>query len=407
MATFFLLIIYLAFISLGLPDSLLGSAWPIIRGDLGAPLGTAGVLFMIVAAGTIVSSLASGSVLRRFGTGMVTLASCIMTAVALLGYSLAPSVFWLGVCAIPLGLGAGSVDAGLNNYVAAHYKAHHMSWLHCFWGVGATLGPVIMAGFISGDGHWRNGYLTVAIIQFALVVILFFTLPLWDRVAQSAGDSRKEELGEREVEPSDAGRVKPLRIPGVKLALVSFLFYCGVEATVGLWGSSYLVGVKNIGAATAASWVSMYYAGITVGRFIAGFVTFKVSNRVMIRTGQITALFGAVLLILPLPAILSLIGFLIIGLGLAPIYPCMLHETPVRFGKQQSQTIMGVQMAVAYTGSTFMPPLLGFLASHSTIGVFPIYIVLSAAAMWLFSERLNVFLKAKSRAAQGSVISSR
>ncbi|MGG3452682.1 MFS transporter [Paenibacillus rhizolycopersici] len=407
MATFFLLIIYLAFISLGLPDSLLGSAWPIMRGDLGAPLGTAGVLFMIVAAGTIVSSLASGTVLRRFGTGKVTLASCIMTAVALLGYSLAPSVFWLGVCAIPLGLGAGSVDAGLNNYVAAHYKTHHMSWLHCFWGVGATLGPVIMAGFISGDGHWRNGYLTVAIIQFALVVILFFTLPLWDRVAQSAGDFRKEELSELEAEPSDAGRVKPLQIPGVKLALVSFLFYCGVEATVGLWGSSYLVGVKNIGAATAASWVSMYYAGITAGRFIAGFVTFKVSNLVMIRTGQITALFGAVLLILPLPAILSLIGFLVIGLGLAPIYPCMLHETPVRFGKQQSQTIMGVQMAVAYTGSTFMPPLLGFLASHSTIGVFPLYIVLSAAAMWLFSERLNIFLKARSRAAQGNMISSR
>lgn len=405
MATFFLLIIYLAFISLGLPDSLLGSAWPIIRGDLGAPLGTAGVLFMIVAGGTIVSSLASGTVLRRFGVGKVTLVSCLMTAAALLGYSAAPSVFWLGACAIPLGLGAGSVDAGLNNYVAAHYKAHHMSWLHCFWGVGATLGPVIMAGFISGGGHWRSGYLTVSIIQFALVVILFFTLPLWNRVAQAAGDSRKEEINEREAEQPDAGPVKPLRIPGVKLALVSFLLYCGVEATVGLWGSSYLVGIKGIDAGTAASWVSMYFAGITVGRFIAGFVTFKVSNRVMIRTGQVTALIGAVLLVLPLPAFLSLAGFLIIGLGLAPIYPCMLHETPVRFGKRQSQTVMGYQMAVAYTCSTFMPPLLGFLASHSTIGVFPVYILLSTAVMWLFSERLNVFLNARSRASQERAVS--
>ncbi|CAM4198374.1 MFS transporter [Paenibacillus phoenicis] len=405
MATFFLLIIYLAFISLGLPDSLLGSAWPIIRGELGAPLGTAGVLYMIVAAGTIVSSLASGSLLGRFGTGKVTLVSCLMTAAALLGYSAAPSVFWLAVCAIPLGLGAGAVDAGLNNYVAAHYKAHHMSWLHCFWGVGATLGPVIMAGFMSGGGHWRSGYLTVSMIQFALVVILLFSLPLWDRVARIAGGSRKEELSELEAEQPDTGPVKPLRIPGVKLALVSFLFYCGVESTVGLWGSSYLVGIKGVDAATAASWVSLYFAGITVGRFIAGFVTFKVSNRVMIRAGQIIALLGAVVLVLPLPAALSLVGLLIIGLGLAPIYPCMLHETPVRFGKRQSPTIMGYQMAVAYTGSTFMPPLLGFLASHSTIGVFPVYIVLSAAAMWLFSERLNVFLKARSHAPQESVVS--
>ncbi|CAH1203729.1 hypothetical protein PAECIP111893_02050 [Paenibacillus plantiphilus] len=395
MATYFLIIIYLAFISLGLPDSLLGAAWPVMQSDYEAPLETAGLLFMIIAAGTIVSSLASGAILKRFGTGKVTLVSCIMTAGALLGFSLSPSLVWLIICAIPLGLGGGSVDAGLNNYVAAHYKAHHMSWLHCFWGVGATLGPLIMGQFITGQTSWRDGYLVVGGIQFALVVILFLTLPLWDRVARSSKGAANEDQGNAEhlmaVEADSS--VKPLQIKGVKLALVSFLLYCGIEATVGLWGSSFLVNVKGISAAAASQLVAIYYAGITIGRFVTGFITFKVSNRILIRGGQITALAGAALLLLPLPSGFSFAGFMIIGLGLAPIYPCMLHETPVRFGKKHAQTIMGYQMAVAYTGSTFMPPILGFLAAYSTIGIFPLYLVIPAAAMLLFSEKLNVFLK--------------
>ncbi|WP_169082013.1 MFS transporter [Paenibacillus sp. PL91] len=395
MATFFLFIIYLAFISLGLPDSLLGTAWPVMQLDFDVALETAGLLFMIIAAGTIVSSLASGAVINRFGTGKVTLVSCIMTAGALLGFAVSPSLVWLMICAIPLGLGGGAVDAGLNNYVAAHYKAHHMSWLHCFWGVGATLGPIVMAQFISGQNEWKDGYLTVAVIQFALVVILFFTLPLWKRVAKgsSAASSEGPEAIEEETNEQSSEKIKPLQIKGVKLALVSFLFYCGVESTMGLWGSSFLVNVKNLPAATAAQWVSLFYAGITIGRLITGFITFKINNRILIRGGQITALVGAALMFLPLPPAFSLAGFMIVGLGLAPIYPCMLHETPVRFGKTHSQTIMGYQMAVAYTGSTFMPPVLGFLASYTTIGIFPSFIVVSAIVMLLFSERLNVYLK--------------
>lgn len=250
-----------------------------------------------------------------------------------------------------------------------------------------------MAQFMVGQSSWRDGYLTVSGIQFALVVILFMTLPLWARVARSSaaasnGEQEDEQTAEETVKP-----VKPLTIKGVKLALVSFLFYCGVEATIGLWGSSFLVNVKGLSAAAASQWVALYYAGITIGRFLTGFITFKVSNRILIRGGQMTALAGALLLILPLPSGFSLAGFMIAGLGLAPIYPCMLHETPVRFGKKHSQTIMGYQMAVAYTGSTLMPPLLGFLASLSTIGIFPLYIVVSAAAMLLFSEKLNSFLK--------------
>ncbi|MFS0820868.1 MFS transporter [Bacillus sp. 1P02SD] len=395
MTLLLLIIIYLAFISLGLPDSLLGAAWPVMQLDLGAPLETAGFLFMTIAGGTIISSLISGKVLKRYGTGKVTFVSVLMTACALLGFHFAPSIGWLVVCAIPLGLGAGAVDAGLNDYVATHYKAHHMSWLHCFWGVGATLGPIIMAQFIAEGNFWRNGYFVISSIQFALVIILLFTLPLWSKVNNNRNIAFNEDLEPTKDASSDVvlNDVKPLRIKGVKLALASFLFYCGVEATVGLWGSSFLVNVKELSPAIAAKWVSLYYVGITVGRLITGFVTFKMTNRTLIRAGQIIALTGAIILFLPLPTIFSLVGFIVIGLGLAPIFPCMLHETPARFGKKHSQTIMGYQMAVAYTGTTFMPPLLGFIASHSTIGILPICVVLYVAAMLLSSEKLNGILK--------------
>ncbi|MGG4490914.1 MFS transporter [Metabacillus idriensis] len=394
MTIFLLVIIYLAFISLGLPDSLLGVAWPVMQSDYGAPLETAGLLFMTIAGGTIISSLASGPVLKRFGTGNVTVVSSFLTAVALLGFHFAPSLVWLFVCAVPLGLGAGAVDSGLNDYVARRYKAHHMSWLHCFWGVGATFGPIIMAQFISGQHSWRDGYFVISGIQFALVVILFITLPLWNKVNKNSNISLNEKPADLKSESyhEDSKEVKPLQMKGVKLALISFLFYCGVESIVGLWGSSYLVNVKELPAAAAAQWVSFYYAGITIGRFITGFITFKVSNRTLIRMGQMIALAGSILLLLPLPSTFSLAGFIMIGLGLAPIFPCMLHETPTRFGKKHSQTIMGYQMAVAYTGSTFMPPLLGFLASHSTIGIFPFCLVVFVAGMLLSSEKLNTFL---------------
>lgn len=394
MATFFLVIIYLAFISLGLPDSLLGVSWSLMQLDFDTPLETAGVLFMTIAGGTIVSSFISGAVLKKFGTGMVTFVSCLMTAGALLGFYIAPTIIWLFIFAIPLGLGAGAVDTGLNNYVATHYKAHHMSWLHCFWGVGATLGPIIMAHFISTQESWRSGYLAIAGLQLTLVIILLFTLPLWKKVGDNSNSNvnREEETLNSPLDKEEAANNRSWKIRGMKLALLSFLFYCGAEATVGLWGSSYLVTIKNISIDTAAKWVSLYYAGITIGRFITGFITLKMSNRKLIRMGQIVALVGAILLLLPFPEIWSLAGFIMVGLGLAPIFPCMLHETPTRFGKQHAQTIMGYQMAVAYTGSTFLPPLLGFMATHSTIGIFP-YMIAGFIIMMLWgTERLNFVL---------------
>lgn len=389
--TLLLIIIYVAFISLGLPDSVLGAAWPAMRPDFAAPLDAAGYLFMVVACGTIISSLASGKLLKRFGVGKVSLVSATMTAVALLGFHFAPSLLWLVLCAVPLGLGAGAIDAGLNDFVARHYKAHHMSWLHSFWGVGATSGPIIMAFFIDTQDSWRNGYLAIAIIQFSLVVIYSLSLPLWKKVENA---QKKPVVEQVETDkPEKQSTSKPLQIKGVKFALLSFFFYCSAEAAVGLWGSSYLVNVKDISPSVAAKWISFYWVGITIGRFITGFVTLKINNNHLIRAGQIIALSGAILLLLPLPIPFALAGLLLIGLGFAPIFPCMLHETPARFGTNHSQSIMGYQMATAYTGTTFMPPLLGFIATQTSIAIFPIFILLLIVMVLMASERLLYVLK--------------
>lgn len=395
MATWFLIIIYLAFISLGLPDSLLGSAWPVIWPDIGSSVSSAGIVSMVIAGGTIVSSLASGSMIKRLGTGRITLFSCFLTAGALLGFSLAPSMAWLVVLAIPLGLGAGAVDAALNHYVAENYKAHHMNWLHCFWGVGATMGPIIMSSYIADHNSWRSGYTAVSIIQFSLVIILLITLPLWKRVAAMREIDRPQTENVVDNEKRQQEQIVKagiFRIRGVKPTLTAFLFYCGVETTVGLWGASYLVGAKHISAVTAAIWISLYYGGITLGRLITGFITLKVGNRLLIRYGQLITILGGIILVLPLSASFSLTGFMLIGLGLAPIYPGLLHETPSRFGKEHSAKLMGYQMAVAYTGTTLLPPMFGLVASQTSIGLFPSVVLAFLIFMWLSAEKVNRIL---------------
>lgn len=403
MATWFLIIIYLAFISLGLPDSLLGSAWPVMWPDIGASFGAAGFVSMTVAGGTIVSSLASGKIIQRLGTGKVTLISCCLTAGALLGFSAAPSMLWLIIPAIPLGLGAGAVDSALNHYVAENYKAHHMSWLHCFWGIGATLGPAIMSYYIAQHSSWRGGYTAVSIIQFTLVIILLITLPLWKRIAasreleRSQNEVRNDQVESDLLQPKGSGKVNVLRIRGVKHTLIAFLFYCGVEATVGLWGASYMVGARNITAETAAGWISLYYGGITIGRLVTGFITMKVHNRVLIRCGQLIAVIGGIILLLPLPALFSMIGFILIGLGLAPIFPGLLHETPTRFGCENSAKLMGYQMAVAYTGTTFLPPLFGIIATQSSIALLPIIVLAFLVFMLMSVEKVNHILSKQER----------
>jgi len=401
MATLFLIVIYAAFISLGLPDALLGTGWPVMMVEYDVPVGWAGIVAMVVSVNTIISSLLSGRILSRFGTGRVTFVSVLMTATALLGFSIAPNFFWLVLLAIPLGLGAGSVDAGLNDYVARHYKAHHMSWLHSFWGVGAMTGPIIISQFIGRGESWRNGYLTVAIIQFGLVVLLFATLPVWDKVAKmkrTFGADTDASNEDDVVQPKPKrksmldrakGVFSPLQIEGVWPALIVFLLYTGIEATVGLWGSSFLVRIKGMDAAPAAQWVSLYYGSITAGRFISGFITMRLSSKNLIRLGEVLILIGALFLLLPLPEGFLLMGFMLVGLGCAPIFPSMLHETPNRFGDAEAQNIMGFQMAVAYIGMSFLPPLFGAVASISTFNLFPIVILLYIIVMLVSSEQVN------------------
>jgi len=362
-----LIIIYISFISLGLPDSLLGSAWPSMYSGLNVPLHYAGYISMIIAGGTVISSIFSERIIRRLGTGLVAAFSVLLTAVALLGFSVSPVFALLCLFAIPLGLGAGSIDAALNNYVALHYKAKHMSWLHCFWGVGASIGPIIMSYFLIRGRPWSMGYRTIGIIQSALVAVLFITISLWGKNKAQSGDEIKETR--QGIKFSEL-----FHTVGVKQILVAFFCYCSIEATTGLWGSSFLVIEKNIAPEIAARWISLFFIGITAGRFVSGFLTMKFNNRQMVRLGQAFIAIGIIALLLPFGRTLLLPGFFIIGLGCAPIYPSLLHETPRNFGSEKSQAIMGIQMASAYIGTTFMPPLFGRLASYLSFKAFPFFI---------------------------------
>ncbi|MES1219024.1 MAG: MFS transporter [Bacteroidota bacterium] len=349
-----LIVIYLAFISLGLPDSLLGPAWPSMYMSLSVPVHYAGIISMIVAAGTVVSSLLSANLIKRFGVAAITTFSVLLTALALLGFSLSQHFFFLCLLAIPLGLGAGSVDAALNNYVALHYEAKHMNWLHCFWGVGAAIGPLIMSGYLARNQSWTMGYRTVGWIQVVLVIILFISFPLW---------IKDKGIQQTVHEPETKNSFKTLlAIPGLKQVLIVFFCYCTIEATFGLWGASYLVFVRGLAPDEAARLVSFFYIGITVGRFLSGFIAGKLNNRQMVYGGQCLIVLGLVVLLLPFQVIL-LPGFFLVGLGCAPIFPSLLHETPRNFGEKYSQAIMGIQMASAYIGITLMPLLFGRLAS--------------------------------------------
>jgi fucose permease len=396
--TIILVIIYLSFISLGLPDSLLGAAWPSMYPSMGVPISYAGIVSMIVAGGTIVSSLFSDRVIRRFGTGLVTSVSVLMTAGALVGFSASNEFYQLCIFAIPLGLGAGAVDAALNNFVALKYEAKHMSWLHCFWGVGAMTGPIIMSYFLERGYMFQSGYRTVAIIQFTLVAILIVTQPFWKK-ATSLNDvkSDKEKYSEKEQEQKVLSKKELLKQPGAKQALLAFFCYCSIEATTGLWGSSFVTMVHGVPAETAAKWASLFFFGITFGRFLSGFITLKLSNRQMIHLGLALIAAGIIMLMLPFGQVTSLIGFIITGIGCAPIYPSLLHETPVNFGAEYSQSIMGVQMACAYVGSTFMPPLFGILASHTGYSIMPFFTGGIFILMFIMIKTLNKRVDAKNK----------
>ena len=386
MLTLLLVIIYISFISLGLPDAILGSAWPMIHQDLNVPVSFAGIITMIISGGTIISSFFSEKLIRKLGTGKVTAFSVLLTAIGLIGVFLSPNFIWICLLAIPLGIGAGSVDSALNNFVALHYKAIHMNWLHSFWGVGATTGPLIMAMFLLKENGWRLGYATIGSMQAVLVICLFLSLPLWKKF---------ESDNSEKISDSQSVKVANLiKLPGAKPALVSFFCYCAVELTTGLWVSSYLVIINGFSAEMAAKWVSLYYLGITVGRFLAGFISIKLNNKQMIRVGQVICVTGGILLSITFSSNIQLIGLICIGLGCAPIYPAMLHDTPNRFGKELSQGIMGIQMATAYIGSTFMPPLFGAISKFVGFEILPYFLLVLMILMFVMTERVNKVCKA-------------
>ena len=360
-------IIYLSFISLGLPDGLLGSAWPTMYPALGVPVSWSGIIFMIISVGTVVSSLQSDRMTKRFGTGKVTAVSVAMTAAALFGFASCCSFWGLCLWAVPYGLGAGSVDASLNNYVAVHYESKHMSWLHCMWGIGATVGPYIMGAILGGGGVWNAGYRTIGIVQVILVAVLFLSLPIWK--------GRNGETAE------DGGQSAPLKlkdvfaISGAKEIMITFFCYCALEQTAGLWAASYLVLDRGIDAETAASFASMFYLGITLGRLVNGFIAMRLSDHVMIRMGLSVIAGGLVLMLLPMGHVCALMGLVVVGVGCAPVYPCIIHSTPEHFGAERSQALVGVQMASAYVGTSLMPPLFGLVANRVSISLFPVYLL--------------------------------
>lgn len=377
-----LAIIYIVFISLGLPDSLLGSGWPAIHEELGVAVSYMGIVSMVISGGTVVSSLLSDKLTHKLGTRAVTTVSVALTVIALFGFSFSTRFWMLILFAIPYGLGAGAVDAALNNYIALHYKAKHMSWLHCFWGLGAIVSPFVM-GYALTSTTWHEGYRIVGYIQLAITVLLLATLPVWK--------VNKKPIEEQQ---KSVGLIGALKIKGVPFLLVGFFAYCAAEATTMYWASTYFVEVKEISAEQAANLASLFYIGLTVGRFISGFITEKLGDRKMIIIGTCILTCGIVLLFLPVNSyVFAIVAFIIIGLGCAPIYPCIIHSTPHNFGAENSGAIIGIQMASAYIGTTFMPPLFGLLGNLIGFTVMPVYLLIFVALMIAMTELTFHFTK--------------
>ena len=372
-----LVLIYLTFISLGLPDAVLGAAWPVMHQELNVSVSYAGILTFFTCGFTIVASLLSARLTKKFGTGLVVIFSVFLTAVGLLGYYFSSQFYMLVLFAIPYGLGAGGIDAALNNYVAIHFKAKHMSWLHAMWGLGATLGPYAMSFALTNNMPWNDGYLIIFIIQSLLLFVLFLSLPLWK-------NTKNEEVCKIKV----LGFKELFSIKGLIFLLVMFFCYCALEQTAMLWASSYLISNNNVSVDTAAFFASMFCIGITVGRIISGFVSIKLKDKNMIRLGLVFILIGIILLFINMNIVLTYIAFIIIGFGCAPIYPSIIHATPDYFGKDISQSLIGIQMAVAYIGVLFVPPLFGIIADFITVTLLPLFLLIFLILMIVCHEIL-------------------
>ncbi|MFI3201025.1 MAG: MFS transporter [Eubacteriales bacterium] len=375
-----LALIYLAFISLGLPDAVLGSAWPTISQEFNAPLASMGIISIIISAGTILSSLQSDRMTQKLGTGTVTILSIFLTAIALLGFARSNSVLSMCLWAIPYGLGAGSVDAALNNYVAIHYESKHMSWLHCMWGLGATMGPYVMGMALTSGWGFRTAYYVIFGLQILLTTVLLINKSAW------SSKSKEDEGGEENRKVLTIKEI--VRIKGVPQIMFAFFCFCSIELTTGMWASSYFVLVHGVNLELAATYTSLFYLGITIGRAISGFITMKYNDTQMIRGGELIMCIGMSMVLLSSNTTWAFAGLLIIGLGSAPVYPCIIHSTPANFGVSNSQAITGVQMASAYTGSLLMPSLFGLIAEYISIHLYAIYLLGLLLVMALMYEWL-------------------
>lgn len=370
MAVYLLIIIYIAFISLGLPDSLFGAAWPAIYKELDLEVSLAGVVTFVTSLCTILSSVVSARVIKKWGTGMVSAVSVVMTSLAMYGFSVSESLIWFVMCAIPLGFGAGCIDAALNNYVALFYKATHMNFLHCFYGVGVSVSPYIM-GLALEKEKWQTGYLVVSLIQGIIAILMFFSLGAWKKVVE--GKSNNEKTTEEMLVLSYKKMAEhPKAIP----TWIIFFAYCGIECTAGLWGSTYMVICKDVSLDVAAKCVMVYYGGLTIGRFFAGVFANKLSSWKLIYIGY--AILGIALLVMLMSTgfIVTLVAFFFVGFGCAPIYPNFMQLTPINFTKETSQSMMGAQSAAAFMGSTFIPPLFGIIAQKVSPVLFPVFLVI-------------------------------
>ena len=374
MATLLLIVIYIAFIGLGVPDSLFGTAWPAIYTDLNLPVSWASIVTIIVSCGTITSSLLSSWLISRFGTGKITAVSTLMTALALLGFSCSDSMLWLCLCAIPLGLGAGSIDTALNNYVALHYEASHMNFLHCFYGIGVSLSPYLMSLALS-KGTWEGGYRAVFWFQLAIAALTALALPLWKKVRHAQNGEEAEET------PRVLSFPALMKMPKVRMACLVFIGYCALEYTCGTWGSTFLVNAKGAAADTAARMVTFYYVGLALGRFLSGVLAGLLHSRQLVKIGQMILLAAVVSLFLPLPFAFCSVSLFFIGLGNGPIFPNMLHLTPELFGKDLSQAVIGAEMATSYIGVLLAPALFGLIAQNVTAALFPVYLLVLYALM--------------------------
>lgn len=381
-----LVLIYICFISLGLPDSLLGSAWPVIHQEISVPMSYAGIVSMVISIGTIISSLFSDKLVRKFGTGKITAVSVALTAIGLFGFFMADSFWLLILWSIPYGIGGGGVDAVLNNYVALHYKAQHMSWLHCFWGVGACISPYIMTFSLVKLESWNYGYLIVSIIQIALSLFIFMSLPLWKENIKGSTSDKADLSDENNAKAISVRDI--ISIPGAVSCFITFFAYCALELTTSLWASSYLVQNRGVSPQTASAFASLFYIGITVGRAINGFLAMKFKDRFLIRLGLGIIFCGIVMMLIPVGDILALIGFIVIGLGCAPVYPCIIHMTPELFGQDKSQSMIGIQMASAYCGFMIMPPLFGLIANHISISLLPVFLLVMLLLMAVMHENV-------------------